>query len=672
MAGLVSTLLAWVGFSPTLTTAPLAPVQSVGLWGLLAWVRREVQRTFFNQTPTTSYNPVENSQTVDGVVTGDLNAVDPDGDPLNFTVAQGPQNGSVVINPDGTFVYTPSAQLAATGGTDVFTVKLEDQGLHFHGVLGIFQPDFGHSTTATVPVTVNASIDVGDQPRGVAVSADGKRVYVVNQLDDDISVIDTATNTVVTTITVGDSPYGVATNPSAARAYVTNSADGTVSVINTATNTVATTITVGAGPNGVAVSADGATVYVTNFAGTVSVIDTATNTVTTTITVGNDPEGVAVSPDGATLYVTDHVSNSVVVIDTATNTVTTTITVGDTPVGVVVSPDGTTAYVVNNDDSDSVSVIDVATNTVVDTIAVNYPYWGAVSADGGRLYVTNPDHGTVSVIDTATNAVISTIAVGGNPLEVAINPDGTHIYVTDSVDDTLSVIDVSAPLNTVAMLAVPAMTAAPVVLGQSVGLRGLLDWVATQIQRTFFNQAPTISYNPALNSQTVDGVLTGALRVVDPDGDPVTLSVVVAPEYGSVVINRDGTFTYTPRRRVRPHRRHRRVDGHGREHRIPPVRTGGRVRTRLRPHNPRQGERPFVRHPDHHRCRRRPERGGGQPRRRPRLRHQQPRRHGVGDRHRHQHRHRHHPRRRHPARGGGQPRRHPRLRHQHRATTRCR
>jgi YVTN family beta-propeller protein len=50
---------------------------------------------------------------------------------------------------------------------------------------------------------VSARIAVGHNPRGVLISQDGKRLYVANRLDDNISVIDTATDNVAATIDLG-------------------------------------------------------------------------------------------------------------------------------------------------------------------------------------------------------------------------------------------------------------------------------------------------------------------------------------------------------------------------------------------------------------------------------------------------------------------------------------
>src|SRR5579859_3164217 len=50
---------------------------------------------------------------------------------------------------------------------------------------------------------VSARIPVGHNPRGVLLSPDGKRLYVANRLDDNLAVIDTATEKVVSTIDLG-------------------------------------------------------------------------------------------------------------------------------------------------------------------------------------------------------------------------------------------------------------------------------------------------------------------------------------------------------------------------------------------------------------------------------------------------------------------------------------
>jgi YVTN family beta-propeller protein len=140
---------------------------------------------------------------------------------------------------------------------------------------------------------VIATIPVGNDPSQIAVSPNGRRVYVSNNSNQSVSVIDTGLEGVIATVPVGSIPEGLAIDPSGARLYVANSGPNSVSVVDTATNAVTKTIDVGTTPFGLAVRPDGARLFVANRQdGNVSVIDTGTNAVAKTIDVGFSPKGM--------------------------------------------------------------------------------------------------------------------------------------------------------------------------------------------------------------------------------------------------------------------------------------------------------------------------------------------------------------------------------------------
>lgn len=455
----VARVAAWVGAGPTADSSPASPADIPMLWGLLEWFRRQVHHTFFNRTPTSAYDPAENSLGEDGVITGNLRASDPDGDPLTFTVIQEPEHGTLVVDRNGRFTYTPDAEFARVG-TDTFTIQIDDgaayrqagpAGLILNSLHRLAQAvGFAGSDTInshpTVNVTPEVVIDVGSQPAAVAVSADGATAYVVNQIDETVSVVDTATNTVTDTIAVGANPVAVAVSPNGSRVYVSNLSGGTVSVIDTATNAVIGTITVGSHPSGLALSPLGGILYVANTEDhTVMKINTSSQTVLATIDVTGYPHDVAVSPDGTRVYVTcegvggQQGVGTLAVIETTNNTVISTIPVGGFfPRGVAVSPNGTRVYVANQSDN-TVRVIDTASLSVTATVNVGAgPIGVAVSPDGKRVYATNFDDGTVSVIGTVSNTVTGTRTVGTHPRGVAVSSDN-RIYVTNAGDGTLYV-----------------------------------------------------------------------------------------------------------------------------------------------------------------------------------------------------------------------------------------
>jgi large repetitive protein len=66
-----------------------------------------IEVTIFNEDPIALQDNVSGDE--DTIITGDAstNDSDPDGNPLTFTVTGGPSNGTVNMLPDGTFTYTP-------------------------------------------------------------------------------------------------------------------------------------------------------------------------------------------------------------------------------------------------------------------------------------------------------------------------------------------------------------------------------------------------------------------------------------------------------------------------------------------------------------------------------------------------------------------------------------
>ncbi len=337
-------------------------------------------------------------------------------DPVSFT---GTGNTFTWIND------MPGIGLAASGNGDIASFTAVNNGttpvkatITVTPVSSLFAyvACESNNTLTIINTTLNqniAEIAVGNDPLAVAVSPDGKWVYVTNGGSNSVSVINTATKTEAYRIPVGSSPFGTAISPDGNKLYVVNQNDGTVSVVNTQTK-LSITIPVGSGPYNVALSPDGSRAYVTNHNdGTVSVINTLTNTVSI-ILVGGNPDGIAVSPDGSRVYVTIRGTNTVSVINTANNQVIKTIIVGLQPNGICFSPDGSKVYVANVDDN-TISVIS-ATNYQVSTISggtLALPYNVVVSPDGNSLYVPNVGNNMISVINTATNTESTSIQANG-------------------------------------------------------------------------------------------------------------------------------------------------------------------------------------------------------------------------------------------------------------------
>lgn len=262
-----------------------------------------------------------------------------------------------------------------------------------------------------------------DGSRFFVSGGDSKNIYVFTYKDGEAALDHTAT------VDAGDSPVfvaGMTADPSSDKLYVCNEANHEILVLDSKTFATMARVPVGLHPHTCVLGADHRHLYVSNWGSrTVSVVDTKNLHKVRDITVGIRPNDMALAPDGR-LFVACSGDNTVHVIQTrsvetpqaeaspnrrppegAREIISTSLypesPEGSTPDAVAVSPDGKTLFVANADNND-VMVVDISNSTVSDdnrssdesVSIVNgfipvgwYPSALVVSPDNGTLLVAN-------------------------------------------------------------------------------------------------------------------------------------------------------------------------------------------------------------------------------------------------------------------------------------------
>ena len=177
-------------------------------------------------------------------------------------------------------------------------------------------------------VAVAATFNQPMNSSPIALSADQRLLWVVNPHDDTVTVIRTDTNTVLATIQTGDEPRGVALDPDNKFAFVANAAGSSVTVIMIVNSSFANfaavidrTLTTGAEPWNIVISPNGNRVFVANSGqDTITVINAVTRTIIGRIDLRASlcnlpdrkrrfqPRGMAVNFNSTQLYVTRFLS----------------------------------------------------------------------------------------------------------------------------------------------------------------------------------------------------------------------------------------------------------------------------------------------------------------------------------------------------------------------------
>jgi DNA-binding beta-propeller fold protein YncE len=162
-------------------------------------------------------------------------------------------------------------------------------------------------------------------PAGLAVSADGSRLYVAENVADSFALIDLGGKRVLQRMPTGHLPYAVAA-ASDGRIYVSNWGEETVSVFRDSAGTLYNRgrIVVGRHPSALLLNHDGSRLFVASAStDRVAVVDTRRRHVVTELldpplgglSEGSTPNALALSGDETRLFVAEADANAVAVFD---------------------------------------------------------------------------------------------------------------------------------------------------------------------------------------------------------------------------------------------------------------------------------------------------------------------------------------------------------------------
>jgi len=419
------------------------------------------------------------------------NDTDADANPLTAIVVSGPAHGALTLNANGGFTYTPAANY---NGPDSFTYKAND--------------GTADSNTATVSLTVTA---VNDPP--VAVD----RTFVTNEdaslnvtapgvLDNDTDVEGDALTAVLVsnpshgTVTLnsdGSFLYVPAANYNGSDSFTYKANDGT-----SASNVATVTITIAAVPDPPVAVDDS---YTTNEDTTLVLFGPAV--------LGNDSD-----VDGDPL-------TAVLVTGPGHGTLTLNTSGGFTyaPAANYSGPDSFTYVANDGTSSSSAATVAITVNPVNDVpVAVGNSYSTnedvplVVAVPGVLGNDTDADGNplTVIVVSGPSHGSLAMDADGGFTFTPAANyngPDSFTYKANDGLVDS-NVVTVSLSVN--------GVNDAPVAVADS---------YSTNEDTPLVVSAPGLLANDS-----------------DPEGGALTAIKVTNPGHGTVTVNANGSFTYTP------------------------------------------------------------------------------------------------------------------------------
>ncbi|MEA2371954.1 MAG: hypothetical protein QOH12_2348 [Solirubrobacteraceae bacterium] len=519
-----------------------------------------------------SYTLDQNSPRTVGAPGVLANDTDPDADPLTAVLAAGPAHGSLTLNSNGSFTYTPTAGYS---GPDSFTYKAND--------------GFASSNVATVSLTVNAAPSVVNHSyttnRGVVLSVPAPGV-LAGSTDpggsEQAAVVTGPAHGSLTLNTDGSFTYTPTAGYSGPDSFTFKAHDGTLD-----SNVATASIKVNAPP--VAVN-DSYTVLQNGsltqpVAGGVLSNDTDSDadTLTASTVTGPAHGSLTLNTDGSFTYTPtagyhgpDSFTYKANDATASSNTATVSIRVDAPPVAAndsyTVAENtplsiATPGVLANDSDPDGDPITAVlAAGPAHGSLTLNpngsFTYAPATNFLGADSFTYKASDGfadsnvvTVSLTVNAAPSVVNHSYTTNRGVVLSVPAPGVLAGSTDPGGSEQAAVVTGPTHGSLTLNTDGSFTYTPTAgysgpdsftyKATDQGLDSNVGTAAIKVNAppVAVNDSYTVLQNGTLTQAAAGGVLSND---TDSDGDALTATVVAGPAHGSLTLNTDGSFTYTP------------------------------------------------------------------------------------------------------------------------------
>ena len=266
-------------------------------------------------------------------------------------------------------------------------------------------------------------IPTGRGPSGMAFDQAGRRAYVCLSGDDEVEVIDLAAGAELSRIRldVGDNPRELGLTPDGRLLVTVNGGSNSVSFVDPASLTVLKKVGVGEGPVSILMDRAGMTAYVFNYrSNSISVLDLVGRKVSGTIPTEPGPLRGQLSRAGDRLYVVHAGSPYMTVFSVPLNEVLNRVYIGIGALSIKVDPRTDLIYVGKSDET-RISVYDPFSFIPIDYIdtpaAAGYM---AIDGQEDNLLAVMPDNRRIAVISLDSRKTIAVFDAGDDPYYISL------------------------------------------------------------------------------------------------------------------------------------------------------------------------------------------------------------------------------------------------------------